>query len=183
MRPTARALVVAVVGICLLAGGAIATQVIYKTPKQLGQTSTTVVRGTVSEINSYWNANQTKIFTETTIVVDETYKGAPFGTVRIRQLGGVVGNVRVTVHGALHWKQGEEVLVYLEPAKNGAFHIAGFSQGKFNIHRDPQTGMPYVNRPELGGTQMVGIPDGGSRATRIERVPLDRFISQTLDQR
>jgi len=183
MRTTTRALILAVVAVFLLAGALNATQVIFKTPRQLGQMSTTVVRGTVSEVSSFWNAERTKIFTETTITVDETYKGVPAGTVRIRQLGGVVGNVRVTVHGALQWKQGEEVLLYLEPARSGAFHVSGFSQGKFNIQRDPITGMAYVNRPELGGAQMVGVPDGGTRATRVERVPLDRFISQTLDRR
>ena len=88
-----------------------ATQVIYQTPQQLGEKSSLVVQGRVTAVESFWNDKGTKIFTRTTVSVQESFKGAGPSTVDILQLGGVVGTVKVTVHGALQWSEGEEVLV------------------------------------------------------------------------
>ena len=92
-RTTSGALLLLVLLIC--AGPADATQVIYQSPQQMGTESALVVRGRVTGIHSYWNESQTKIFTETVIAVDETYKGSGAPTVRVVQPGGVVGNRRM----------------------------------------------------------------------------------------
>jgi hypothetical protein len=163
-----------------------ATQIRYKTVEQLGTESSDVVRGKVTSVQSYWNAAHTKIFTETVIEVDESYKGANASIVRLVQLGGEVDGVRVTVHGALKWRAEEEVVVFLEPYENGAYHVSGFSQGKFDIERDPDTGEVFVKRPSNDGIQLVGAPDDYTqiqRNARTESVPIDRFITQALGRR
>ncbi|MFZ1948189.1 MAG: hypothetical protein WAW06_11635, partial [bacterium] len=81
-----------------------ATQLLYKSPQDLGDEAAIVVRGRVESVESYWNTKHTKIFTRTRIAVDESYKGSAGPTVDIVQLGGVVGNVKVTVQGALQWR-------------------------------------------------------------------------------
>jgi len=150
-------------------------------PVQLAEASTTVVQGEVVAVDSFKNASGSKVFTETTIAVSAAHKGDPGSEVRVLQLGGEVDGVRVTVHGALHWQQGEEVVVFLEPTQDGRFQVAGFSQGKFMVERDLATGRAYVHRPPLEDVQLVnGQGTNLTTTTTHSRVPLDRFLVQAL---
>ena len=58
-----------------LSGPAHATQVLYKSPQDLGTESALAIRGSVQNVESYWNSRHTKIFTKVRISVDQTYKG------------------------------------------------------------------------------------------------------------
>jgi hypothetical protein len=162
-----------------------ATQVVYQSPQQMGSESALVVRGRVTGTRSFWNESNTKILTETTVNVDETYKGSGVPTVSVVQLGGVVGNARMTVHGALSWKPGEEVLLFLEPRRQGGHRVSGFSQGKFDIERDPVTGEAFVVHPALEGVDVQGAPPDGTERfpARAEKTPLEQFVNQALGRR
>ncbi|HXV12571.1 MAG TPA: hypothetical protein VEC56_00060 [Candidatus Krumholzibacteria bacterium] len=158
-----------------------ATQVIQRSPKELAQESQLVVDGKVSSVRSYWNEDQSKIFTEAVVTVGSTYKGGAAQTVRVVQIGGVVGNVRMTAHGALQWKKGEEVLLFLEPSVPGAFQVAGFSQGKYMIERDARTGKAFVKHalpPDMGEGKAPATD--GTSAKAAERVTLEQFIDDVL---
>jgi len=157
-----------------------ATQVVQYSVEQLGAVSAKVVRGRVAATHSYWNADRTKIFTETVIETDETYKGARAASVRILQLGGTVDGVRVTVHGALGWTPGEEVLVFLEPYRDESFVVAGLSQGKFNIVRDPATKEAFVTRMSLQDLEMIGPPDAKAVPSDFKMVPLAQFMDRVF---
>lgn len=154
---------------------AVATQVIQRTPQELAQESVLIVDGTVTGVRSYWNDDHSKIFTEATVSVGSTYKGRGGRTIRIVQPGGVVGNVRMTAHGALSWSRGEEVLVFLEPSVPGAYQVAGFSQGKWAIERDERTGRAFVQQ---------ALPPDANAATpaKTERVTVEQFMNQVLPQ-
>jgi hypothetical protein len=176
---------IALVATTLLVGVAttsFATQVIQRTPQELAQDSELVVDGKVSSVRSYWNDDHSKILTEAVLAVGSTYKGGPTPTVRIVQLGGVVGNVRMTAHGALAWKPGEEVLVFLEPSFPGAFQIAGFSQGKFLIERDPRTGKAFINRA-LPADMEGKTPSASSSLAAPQKVTLEQFVNSVLPKR
>lgn len=162
-----------------------ATQVEYVSPRQMGEESAVVVRGTVASVRSFWNEARTKVLTETVIQVDETYKGEAAGAVSVLQLGGVVGHMRVHVHGALTWRRGEEVLLFLDRMEGTSYRVAGFSQGKFLVERDPATGEAYVNRPALEGVEVFGAPpdDGRMVGRSPVLVPLDKFVNQALGQK
>ena len=67
------------------------------TAGQMVENSALVVTGRVSGVESYWNEQNTKIFTKTTVTVDETFKGGHHSRVELIQLGGTVGNIRVNV--------------------------------------------------------------------------------------
>jgi hypothetical protein len=153
-----------------------ATQVIQLTPQELASESVLVVDGKVSGVRSYWNEDRSKIFTETTVAVASTYKGSAPASVRVVQIGGVVGNVRMTAHGALQWKKGEEVLLFLEPATPGTYQVAGFSQGKFLIERDARNGKAFVKH-----AAPVDAP-GATKATASEPIALDQFIDGALSR-
>lgn len=145
MSSCTRVVSILFLALCVFAGAADATQVISKSATELGNESVSVVRGKVTGVRSFWNQKHTKIFTEITVAVDETYKGPSQRAVRLLQLGGTVEPVKMTVHGALQWRVDEEVLLFLEPYQN-AYHVSGFSQGKFPIERDKRTGEPFVRR-------------------------------------
>jgi hypothetical protein len=169
----------------LIAVTASATQILYQSPQQMGRDSETVVRGKVISVQSYWNDTHTKIFTRTRIGVDETYKGTASPSIEILQLGGVVDNVRVTVHGALQWRVGEEVLLFAERYDATSYRVSGFSQGKFHVDRDPETRVAYVTAPALDDVELRGASavDGMQRPTKSERVTLETFVDQALGRR
>lgn len=165
----------------LFASTADATQVRYQSVEQLGSQSEAVVRGKVTDVRSFWNSTQTKIYTETTITVDESYKGSGDNVVRVLQLGGEVDGVQVTVHGALAWLPGEEVVLFLVPNRTGSYHVSGFCQGKFEIERDQSTGKAFVRWPSTDDVQLVDAPDGGAEhLSRSDRMPLERFLDKSL---
>jgi len=159
-----------------------ATQVVHLSPQDMGRQSDIVVRGNVIEVEAYWNAKHTKIFTRTRIAIEEAYKGTVGPVIDVIQLGGTVGNVKVTVHGAVEWKPGEEVLIFAEAYDASSYQISGLSQGKFGIERDPQTGRAYVQAPSLGGMSLLGTPpqQGPVAGARTQRVPLTEFVRQAL---
>lgn len=159
--------------VALAAAAAVATQVIQRTPQELAQESALIVEGTVTGVRSYWNDDKSRIFTEATVAVGSTYKGRGGSTVRVVQPGGVVGNVRMTAHGALSWARGEEVLLFLEPSVPGAFQVAGFSQGKYAIERDAR-GRTFV--------QQALPADAENAAAQPQKVTIEQFMNQVLPQ-
>ncbi len=163
----------------------LATQIIHRTPQQMGQQSSLVIQGKVTRMRSYWNDKGTKIYTETMVQIDQTYKGTNPGMARVLQLGGTVGNVKVTVAGALHWKLGEEVVLFLEQATADAYQVSGFSQGKFNVERDPKTGQAFLTRPALEGVEVLGVLPTAEEfpTSRTMKVPLEQFIDNALNGR
>lgn len=155
-------------------------QVRYMGPRELGDASALVVSGTVAETRSYWNESGTKIFTEVRVRVAESYKGAAPPEVRIVQLGGVVGHVRMNVSGALRWRSGEEVLLFLEQHDTGRYRVSGFSQGKFAIDRDPATGEAFIRNAPVEGIELIGAPGGAASDARASGVPINRFVNEAL---
>ncbi len=160
-----------------------ATQIVIISSKEMADNSVLVVSGRVAGVESYWNEGQTKIFTRTTIIVDETYKGAPSPRIELIQLGGIVGNIKVTVEGALQWRDGDEVLLFLETYGNTpSFQVAGLSQGRFMIDRDPETGERFVRRPAIEGVELLqadGNPEQGDGA--VKKVSLGQFVSEVIE--
>jgi len=157
-----------------------ATQIIYRSPQQMGEESALVVQGKVTGVRSYWNDSHTKIFTETQVAVDRSYKGGAGAEVSVVQLGGIVGHVQMKVEGALAWRTGEDVLLFLEPFSDERYMVYGLSQGKYQIERD-ERGRPFVSRGAFEGVEMLGEP--GDRTSGKERVSLDTFIDKALGGR
>lgn len=173
---------VSVLALALLAPVADATQVLYRTAQELGADAALVVDGRVTNVRSYWNDTGTKIITEATVNVAGTHKGNAPATVAVVQLGGVVGNVRQTVHGALQWQPGEEVLLFLDAALPGTYQVSGFSQGKYRIERDDR-GRAFVQQIVPDGAELVGAPGAqgvSPRASTPVKLSLEKFVDQAL---
>jgi hypothetical protein len=178
----AKSLMIVVV-LIICAHSVCATEITYQSPRELGKQSTLVVLGTVSGVRSYWNEKKTKIFTEIDVSVEQGYKGQTPGSVKLLQLGGTVGNVRVHVSGALSWSPGEEALLFLQPSVQGSYQVSGFSQGKFPVERDPQTGKAFVKyvQPEPAARgRIISSEDAGSISEHAGQMPLDEFVADAL---
>ena len=79
--------------------------------------------------------------------VDESFKGDAGSSLRIVQLGGVVGNVRMTVHGAIQWHAGKEVVLFLEPALPGTWQWPGCPRVNSTSNAIPRRGLPTSSAP------------------------------------
>jgi hypothetical protein len=159
---------------------ACASMLVQQSPEQLGTQSDVVVLGRVEGSQSYWNDQHTKVYTRVRIAVDQTYKGTPGTRLELVQLGGTVGPLQVTAHGAPTWRVGEEVLVFAERGKAGEFRVSGFSQGKFGIVRDARTGEARVLAPRVESTRLLGGPSNAAAREAGPGVPLDEFIDHAL---
>jgi len=184
MKPCLRVPAFMCLATVLIATVVSATQVTYMSPQDLGQQSELVFRGKVVSVDSYWNSKHTKIFTRARIAADETYKGDSRSIVDVIQIGGTVGNVKVTVQGALQWTPGEEVLLFAEPYDGFTYQVSGFSQGKFSIKHDARTGAAYIQAPSMEGVSLLGAPSqAGPMTEATEKIPLERFVNQALGRR
>jgi hypothetical protein len=91
-----------------------------------------------------------------------------------------VDNVRMTVHGALQWSEGEEVVLFLEPFDAGRYQVSGFTQGKFVVERDPRTGETYVQALEQSEVELVGTPGDTGAVVKPKKMRVGTFIADAL---
>lgn len=167
MRAVAVTLFFAVVGVD--AGSARATVVVPVTHADMARACAAAVRGTVVGRRSAWDAQRRRIYSYTEIEVQETFAGtARKGSrVTVRSLGGVVGDIGMNVSGTARFREGEEVVVFLEPDRlakglaKGRFVIFGMSQGKFRVDR--KGAVPMALRDTAGLSFATPRQDGPMR--------------------
>lgn len=182
MLPTSRtarrlAAACALAATVALAPGALATQIRHLDMRELSQASSDIVVGRVERVASRWNDARTKIFTDVTVRVSQTLKGAD-GTVTFSQLGGTVGDLRQEVHGCPAFREGEEAVLFLWRDARGQAQLTGLGQGKFEIRRDG-AGRALVQRHVEGlavreARLLRSAPAGNS----APGVPLDELVSE-----
>ncbi len=159
-----------------------ATLVLQRTTQQLGSDSDVVVQGTVEAVQPFWNAEGTRILTAIDIRVETAHKGAPAQTIRVVQMGGTLDGMRMTVAGALQWTPGEEILVFLESSQD-SYRVAGFTQGKFSLERDPATRELYATRELPEGAKLLDRPGGRAVSDgRAVRTSIKELLAEALPQ-
>lgn len=176
-RLSALALTTALLLICTSSPPAIATQVEYVSLPQLGADAGLVVRGEVVASHSFWNPTRTRILTEVTVSVEESFKGSAPQEVRIVQMGGELDGMKMTVAGSLSWQTNEEVVLFLQRSLPGRYRVAGFHQGKFRVMRDPRTRELLVEQAPLGGAELVGM---AAKSVTPDRLPLRSLLRRAL---
>jgi hypothetical protein len=130
----------------LLASGSIsATTFARMSISTIARTAELIVRGRCISNAAAWDAGE--IWTFTTFMIEETWKGAPTGAasqLNVRLLGGSLGNVASTVSGIPRFRPGEEAILFLEPNARGGFSIVSWAQGTFRIRREIRSGQEIV---------------------------------------
>jgi hypothetical protein len=124
-----------------------ATTVLAADLPELAHGADAVIHGTVRRMESRWSGDGRRIVTDVEIQVSEALKGQPGATVLVTQPGGQVGDIGQVVQGLATFKQGEEVVLFLERRGPRAFRVAGMTQGKYQVQRSAD------------GTQVLAVPE------------------------
>jgi hypothetical protein len=123
-----------VITLFAVAAAAHATTMIQLDLKTMTARADRVVLGTVESTVSRWTPDHQAIYTEATLRVAKSYKGAlkPGDALVVRREGGSVDGIGMRVYGAASFTPGEEAVVFVEQ-RGAASWVVGMSQGKLRV--------------------------------------------------
>jgi hypothetical protein len=131
--------------VALLTGPVAGTTLKKKNLAELARESEAIVVAKVVGNTAAWDADRRLIWTETTLLVIESWKGALEGQVAIKEPGGEVGPVGQHVPGMARYQPGDTVVVFMKKDVLGQWRTHGCIQGLFRVvHADRR------NAPEIG---------------------------------
>jgi hypothetical protein len=112
-----------------------------------------IVVGDVLSVESAWDENHRTIHTAVSVGVQESWKGTTpsGGRVSIRQLGGTVGDIEMSVHGMARFSTGERALLFLEHGR-----VVGMGQGKRRLQWSSARQQWQVDAPQVSGARLLG---------------------------
>ena len=113
----------------LLAVAANATTLARMRFGELAHQATAVARLRCVGTQSFWEHGE--IWTETRFAVVEQSKGSLPEFIRVRTIGGIVGNLHSRVEEVPTFRVGEEAYVFLWGRDGEPFRVLGWSQGTF----------------------------------------------------
>jgi len=144
----------------MLAAPAFATTVKKMELAELVSSADAIVQGRVESVETRWENNLA--YTYTSIIVDDPMKGDRRQNVLIRQVGGRIGALNVTVSGMPQFKNSDQVIVFLKNRQDGTFEVLGLNQGKYEIVDNfavaKVSGLTLVN-PNTGQASDAGYMD------------------------
>ena len=119
-----------------------------------------IVVGDVVSVQASWDASHRTIYSTIEVNVQESWKGSPpaNGRIRIRQTGGAVGEIEMSVHGMPSFSPGERTLLFLERA-----HVVGMGQGKRRLYQEPGS-KRWLAQARDASTEVVVIGPKGKVA-------------------
>ncbi len=121
-----------------LQGSAEATTMVPLSIEQVVDVSTSIVRGTVTEVWTEPDEKTGSIWTHAQVEVERVFKGqSSTEVIVIEQPGGVWGEKRTSVESVARFSVGEEGYFFVEQMDSGKTLSVGMFQGKFNVIFDP----------------------------------------------
>jgi len=109
--------------------------------KNLSGKADVIITGKVMQMESSWNASRTRIYTKTTVRVEEFMKGNNNeNNIEITHPGGEVGDVGELYTHMPKFEYNEEVLVFLKKdEKNNQYKVLSGAEGKITVLEDAKT--------------------------------------------
>src|SRR5690349_20438250 len=102
-----------------------ATTVVMLSDEDLIVSSRAIVRGKVTAVESLFDDSHTRVYSYITVEIKSLLKGKiDSRRIVIRQLGGRIDDFSQIIYGAPEFKLGEQVLLYLNTADDGALRVA-----------------------------------------------------------
>lgn len=101
----------------------------------LARQAETIVVGEVKDNRCTWNDDQTMIWTETRIRVEQTWRGEAAPEVVVLEPGGVIPPVGIKLSIETRYRPGERVLVFLTRDALGQVRTLGSLQGRLQLSR------------------------------------------------
>lgn len=180
-----RTRLLAVFAVVLMAASASATTLVRMSLDQLTEASTEIVRGHVVSQATLWDPGHTRIYTYTTLALEQTYKGNPPDLLVVQQPGGRIGNVQVFVAGTIQFHSQASYVLFLErsPADPSKFLPVGMMQAAYRIYRDAKTQEEELILP-LGSLARGAPASGPGSVIAGPAVPVRQFqreVSTALD--
>ncbi|HMD84009.1 MAG TPA: hypothetical protein VKO18_04830 [Terriglobia bacterium] len=168
-------------GIIVSISPARATTMVSMSMEQLTQASSDIVQARVVNQASEWNATHTQIVTITTLAVSQTLKGSAPSTVQVRQLGGTVGNMTVSVPGDVAFRPQGEYVLFLEPADGSNYHVVGMTQGAYPVYQDAMSKRERVVLPaNLAQIQSL-VSGGGNPVGTVPLVGFHKYVTTLIN--
>ena len=130
--------------LALLAVVANATTLARMRFEELAQQATAVARLRCLGTRSFWENGE--IWTDTNFEVVEQAKGSLPAVVKVRTLGGTLGNLHSRVEEVPAFHLGEEAYLFLWGREDEPLRVLGWSQGTFRITHDARTGLETVTQ-------------------------------------
>jgi len=162
---TSKTILLCTLFILLMAAPAHATTLVKYELDQMVAGSESVIKGKVVEVRYEREGQNGRIYTFTTVLVNENYKGKSLRQITIRQLGGTIGETTMYIPGTSKFETGDEVVLFLVTDKRkksnaGVYFIKGMTQGSYKITVDPKTNVKMVSRNFSGTTFYVQNASG-----------------------
>jgi len=160
----------------VMAAPASGTTLVRMSLDQLAEASTEIIRAHVVSQQTVWNPQHTRIYTYTTLALDQTYKGDPPSFPVLQQPGGTLGRTRVFVAGTVQFHARTGYLLFLErsSADPSKFLLVGMVQGAYRIYRDEKTQEEKLILPL--GSLTRGVPASGPGSVLAgPAVPVPQF--------
>jgi hypothetical protein len=110
--------------------------------KKLSAEADVILTGKVTKQNSSWNQDNTRIFTEVTVEIDEYLKGSNTNkTLVVTTPGGEVGEVGELYTHMPRFNKDEEVLLFVKKDKKDLrYKVLNGDDGKMTLYTDKKTG-------------------------------------------
>src|SRR5215467_11299674 len=139
--------ILAAVITAMLGGSASATTVRTPADDEMIIGARAIVIANVLSVSSSLDESRNRVFTYTTLRVQEVLKGQiAEQKIVVKEEGGDIGYRGTIVYGTPRFSPGEKVLLYLNTWGDGSLRTHQMFLGKFNIVRDPDTGKKVVVR-------------------------------------
>lgn len=130
---------------------AFATTIIMPTDANMVIGSRAIIRGRVLNVETAVDEQTNRIYTYTTIRVQEVFKGdIQERKIVLKQEGGELEGRGTRIYGTPQFNLDENVILYLDTWADGAFRVHQMFLGKFNIVDDPATGQQFAVRSKMG---------------------------------
>jgi predicted protein tyrosine phosphatase len=137
MRSRLQTLAALAVAVSILAAGSALASTFLKVDIQdLKKMSEAVVQARVVEVRSYWNADQTMIFTEAALEVKGRLHGKADDLLVVRTVGGTVDDYTVDMGGAPRFAVGDEIVAFIGRWDDGEPMVAGYAAGMSRVRKD-----------------------------------------------
>ncbi len=164
------AAVIVVAGV-LWASAAASTSALKFDLQSLVVNSNQIVVADVTEMRSL--RKEGRIYTDTTLEVQETWKGDAADEVTVRLPGGRIGDTVTRVHGMPGFQTGERVVAFLRERYDDddsiRFSVTGLRQGKFHVALGPDTSTEFVV-PRLHDLRLLAPKDGSFDPEQLEKI-------------
>jgi hypothetical protein len=152
-----------------------ASTFVHVSTQELTAQADAVIRGRVMEVNSYWNAEATMIFTEAVVRVDQTLVGTAPRYVTLRTFGGTVGSYTVEAAGFPEFRVNESMVAFIKAGADGTHEILGYREGQYRVMRTRTGEVVAVSMVDNGADYLAA---DGSRSAEPKVMALDAFSNR-----